>query len=43
MGYGIKDDLHNDYANIKVKGKIVVAIKGEPKNKKGDFKVYKYK
>ena len=37
VGYGIKEDIHNDYADIKVKGKIVIAIKGEPRNEKGDY------
>jgi len=34
VGYGIDDDLYNDYANKEVKDKIVVFCSGEPK--KGD-------
>ncbi len=30
-GYGINDAAYNDYANINVKGKIVVFVLGEPK------------
>lgn len=31
VGYGIDDDLYNDYANKEVKSKIVVFCSGEPK------------
>ncbi len=31
VGYGIKDEKYNDYANLNVKGKIVVFFLGEPK------------
>jgi hypothetical protein len=37
VGYGIDDPLYNDYKNLNVKGKIVVAFEGEPKHKNGDF------
>ena len=32
VGHGIKDAKYNDYENIDVSGKLVVAISGEPKN-----------
>ena len=34
VGYGINDSIYNDYENIDVKNKIVIAIKGEQKNEK---------
>jgi len=37
VGYGIKNDAYNDYKNIDVKGKIVMALAGEPKCKNGKF------
>ena len=37
IGYGIKDTKHNDYKNIDVSGKLVVAIAGEPKNAEGNY------
>ncbi len=37
IGYGIKDAKHNDYKNIDVSGKLVVAIAGEPKNAEGNY------
>jgi hypothetical protein len=30
-GYGIEDDLYNDYQKIDVKGKVVLILSGEPK------------
>lgn len=39
IGYGVDDDAHNDYENINVKGKIVVAKSGEPKNSDGTYKI----
>ena len=39
VGYGIKDKLYNDYEGIDVKGKIVVAIGGEPKDGSNKFRV----
>ena len=36
-GYGINDSLYNDYENIDVKNKIVIATKGEPKNEEGNY------
>ena len=30
-GYGIDDDLYNDYTHLDVKGKVVIFYKGEPK------------
>jgi hypothetical protein len=38
-GYGIKSTLYNDYENLDVSGKLVVAIKGEPKDKFGKYLV----
>lgn len=32
-GYGIEDSLYSDYTNLNVKGKIVIVLNGEPKNK----------
>ena len=37
VGHGIKDAKYNDYENIDVSGKLVVAISGEPKNKEGNY------
>jgi hypothetical protein len=37
VGYGINDSIFNDYENIDVKNKIVIAIKGEPKNQDGKY------
>ena len=37
IGYGIADDKYSDYDGIDVKGKIVVAKAGEPKNEDGTF------
>jgi hypothetical protein len=39
VGYGIKDPKYNDYKNIDVTGKLVVAIAGEPKNAEGQYVV----
>jgi len=36
VGYGIEDKLYNDYAGLKVKGKVIVLMAGEPK-KDGKF------
>lgn len=38
-GYGIKDEIYNDYENIDVKGKIVMVLAGEPKLKNRNFVV----
>ena len=43
VGYGINDSIYNDYENIDVKNKIVIAIKGEPKNKEGNYSLTKSK
>jgi len=40
-GYGINDSLYNDYENIDVKNKIVIATKGEPKNEEGNYSLTK--
>jgi len=32
-GYGIDDSLYSDYTNLDVKGKVVLILNGEPKNK----------
>ena len=37
VGYGIKDALYNDYKDMDVTDKIVVAIAGEPKNEDGTY------
>jgi Zn-dependent M28 family amino/carboxypeptidase len=37
VGYGIKDQKYNDYKELEVSGKIVVAIGGEPKNEDGSY------
>ena len=39
VGYGINDSIFNDYENIDVKNKIVIAIKGEPKNEDGKYSI----
>ena len=36
-GYGIDDHNYSDYKNINVKGKVVVALGGEPKDKNDDY------
>ena len=43
VGYGIKDLNYNDYSNIDVKNKVVVAISGEPIDKKGKYIITKSK
>jgi len=42
-GYGINDSLYNDYENIDVKNKIVIATKGEPINEEGNYSLTKTK
>ena len=37
VGYGIDDPNYSDYKNIDVKGKVVVAIGGEPKDKNDEY------
>ena len=37
VGYGIKDINHDDYKDIDVNGKLVVAIGGEPKDSNGNY------
>ena len=37
VGYGIDDPKYSDYSNINVKGKVVLAFNGEPKNEDGGF------
>lgn len=37
VGYGIDDENYSDYANIDVKGKIVLAKEGEPKLANGNY------
>jgi Zn-dependent M28 family amino/carboxypeptidase len=37
VGYGIEDEKYNDYKNIDVKNKIVVALEGEPMNADSTF------
>ena len=37
VGYGIEDPRYNDYKDLEVAGKIVVAIGGEPKNEDGSY------
>ena len=39
VGYGINDDNYNDYEDIDVTGKIVVAIGGEPKGENNNYLV----
>lgn len=36
-GYGIKDELRDDYKGIDVKGKVIVFMGGEPVSKKGIY------
>jgi hypothetical protein len=38
-GYGIDDPRYSDYTNLKVDGKMVVVLAGEPKNSKGLYLV----
>lgn len=38
-GYGVKSESYNDYENLNVTGKIVVALPGEPKDKAGNYRV----
>ncbi|MCH2177160.1 MAG: M28 family peptidase, partial [Lentisphaeria bacterium] len=37
VGYGIDSDKYSDYTNIDVKGKIVLAKPGEPKDENGNY------
>ena len=37
VGFGIDDPKYSDYINVDVKGKVVVAFNGEPKNNDGSF------
>lgn len=37
VGYGVDDEKHSDYANIDVKGKVVVVKAGEPKSADGNY------
>lgn len=37
VNFGINDSKHNDYKSLKVKNKIVIAIKGEPKDLNGNY------
>ena len=37
VGFGIDDPKYSDYINVDVKGKVVVAYSGEPKNDDGSF------
>lgn len=37
VGYGIDSDKYSDYKNINVKGKIVLAKAGEPKDAQGNY------
>ena len=39
VGYGINDTRYNDYSDIDVRGKIVVAMAGEPKDSLGIYGV----
>ncbi len=39
--FGINDSLYNDYKGLKVKNKIVIALKGEPKDNEGNFIINK--
>ena len=39
VGHGINDENHNDYKNLDIKGKLVVAIVGEPVNFDGVYAV----
>ena len=41
VNFGINDSLYNDYKGLKVKNKIVIAIKGEPKDMEGNFIINK--
>jgi len=41
VGYGIQDNSYDDYSNIDVKNKIIVASAGEPINKKGEYIITK--
>ena len=37
VGYGIKSEAYNDYEDLDISGKVVVAIEGEPKNENGNY------
>jgi hypothetical protein len=39
VGYGIDDKNYSDYKNINVKGKVIIAKEGEPKNADGTYTV----
>jgi len=41
VGYGIQDNNYDDYSNIDVKNKIIVASAGEPIDKKGEYIITK--
>jgi hypothetical protein len=37
VGYGIDDENYSDYKNLNVKGKVIIAKEGEPKNTDGTY------
>ncbi|NNC46591.1 MAG: M28 family peptidase, partial [Winogradskyella sp.] len=37
VGYGIEDETYSDYSNLDVKGKVVLAKAGEPKDANGNY------
>jgi len=39
VGYGVDDEKYSDYKNLDVKGKIIIAKAGEPKNEDGTYVV----
>lgn len=39
VGFGIDDEAYSDYKNLDVKGKVVIAKGGEPKNDDGTFTI----
>ncbi|PTM01858.1 MAG: peptidase [Bacteroidetes bacterium] len=39
VGYGIDDEKYSDYKNLNVKGKVIIAKEGEPKNADGIYTV----
>lgn len=41
LGYGIEDDRYSDYKKAKVKDKVILIYEGEPKDKKGRYRITK--
>src|SRR6185436_3538895 len=40
-GYGIQENVYDDYAGLDTKGRVVLLLDGEPRNKKGISRISK--